>query len=187
MSDDDPATTSANRLAELRSAAQGWHGAQLAALGFIGLCGVIKPSETSNPEALQTFSGALILIAFVAGCLGVLFVGKAAWPIYGGEPAPTGDAGPGAIDRASRQLKRGLVLTFVSIALTALATSTSWWPAEDAGGSTATVEVQATGGGSVCGELAESSQAGTLRVLTDTQPVEVQLGQVASVRPVDGC
>ena len=54
-------------------------------------------------------------------------------------------------------------------------------------GGGATVEVQTAGGQSVCGELAESGQSGTLRVVTDAQPVDVQLRQVASMRPVDGC
>jgi hypothetical protein len=185
MSYDEPTPAADDRLAELRSSAKGWHGVQLAALGFIGLCGVINPGESSNPEALQTLSGTLILVAFIAACLGIYYVGKAAWPIYGSGPPTVGDQS--AIDRASGQLKRGLVLTFVSIALTALATSTSWWPTDDEGGSAATVQVQASSGESICGELVESSQSGTLRVLTDAQPVEVQLTQVASVRPVDSC
>jgi hypothetical protein len=164
---------------------------QLAALGFIGLCGVIKPGESPAPEGLQALSGTLILVAFVAACLGIYAVGKAAWPIYGSGPVDTSDADPGAVQRASRQLKRGLVLTFLSIALTALATTTSWWPTDDGGGggadAGASVQIQATGGQSICGELAESTEAGTLRLVTNGQPVTLQLGQVASVRPVGGC
>ncbi len=181
-----PATADEDRLAELRGSAKGWHGVQLAALGFIGLCGVIKPGESSNPEGLQALAGTLILVAFVAACLGIYSVGKAAWPIYGANPLPAADAEPGAVDRASRQIRRGLALTFVSIALTALAATSSWWPTEDAGAG-ATVEVQAAGGQTVCGELAESTQNGTLRVVTDAQSVDVAVGQVASVRPVDAC
>lgn len=180
------ATAHEDRLAELRGSAKGWHGVQLAALGFIGLCGVIKPGESSNPEGLQALAGTLILVAFVAACLGIYYVGKAAWPIYGADPLPGAGADQPAVDRASGQLKRGLALTFVSIALTALAATSSWWPAEDAGGG-ATVEVQAAGGQTVCGELAQSRQDGTLRVVTGGQPVDVPAGQVASVRPVGSC
>ena len=186
MSSEASATAHEDRLAELRGSAKGWHGVQLAALGFIGLCGVIKPEESSNPEGLQALAGTLILVAFVAACLGIYYVGKAAWPIYGADPLPAGGADQAAIDRASGQLKRGLALTFVSIALTALAATSSWWPTEDAGGG-ATVEVQASGGQTVCGELQQSTQTGTLRVVTDDQPVDVPAGQIASVRPVGSC
>jgi hypothetical protein len=175
------------RLAELRSSAKGWHGVQLAALGFIGLCGVIKPGESTNPEALQALSGILILVAFFCACLGIYYVARAAWPIYGADPAPMAAADRSAVEVASAQLRRGLILTFLSIAMTALATTSSWWPSEDAGGGGANVEVQAAGGQTVCGELATSTQSGSLRVLTDAQAVDVQLAQVASVRPVDGC
>ena len=185
MSAEAPVTDQA-RLAELRGSAKGWHGVHLAALGFIGLCGVIKPGESSNPEALQALAGTLILVAFVAACMGIYYVGKAAWPIYGADPLPAIDADAATVERASGQLKRGLALTFVSIALTALAATTSWWPTEEAGGG-ATVEVQAAGGQSVCGELAESTQNGTLRVVTDSESVDVPVGQVARVRPVGSC
>jgi drug/metabolite transporter (DMT)-like permease len=175
------------RLAELRSSAKGWHGVQLAALGFIGLCGVIKPGESSNPEGLQALSGILILVAFCCACLGVYYVAKAAWPIYGADPAPMTDADQVAVSIASAQLRRGLILTFLSIALTALATTSSWWPTDQPGAGGANVEVQAAGGQTVCGELAQSTQNGTLRVVTASQPVDVQFSQVASVRPVASC
>ena len=187
MSTEAPFTAHEDRIAELRGSAKGWHGIQLAALGFIGLCGVIKPGESANPEGLQALAGTLILVAFVCACLGIYYVGKAAWPVYGADPLPATGADEAAVDRASAQLRRGLALTFVSIALTALAATSSWWPTEDAGGGGATVEVQASGGQTVCGELADSTQNGTLRVITDAQPVDVPVGQVASVRPVDAC
>jgi hypothetical protein len=187
MSTEVPVTAAQDRLAELRSSAKGWHGVQLAALGFIGLCGVIKPGESTNPEALQALSGVLILVAFVCACLGIYDVAKAAWPIYGPDPAPMADADASAVELASAQLRRGLILTFLSIALTALATTTSWWPTEAGAAASPNVEVQAAGGQTVCGELAESGQAGTLRIVKDSQPVEVPLSQVASLRPVPSC
>jgi hypothetical protein len=186
MSTEVPVIADQARLAELRGSAKGWHGVQLAALGFIGLCGVIKPGESSNPEGLQALAGTLILVAFVAACLGIYDVGKAAWPIYGAQPLPVVDADPASLDRASRQLRRGLALTFISIALTALAATSSWWPTEQAGAG-ATVEVQTAGGQTVCGEIAGTTQNGTVRVVTDAQAVDVQVGQVASLRPVDSC
>lgn len=186
MSDDDPATARQERLTELRGSAKGWHGVQLAALGFIGLCGVLQTGESSNPMALQVLAGILVLVAFVLACLGIYLVGRAAWPIYRADLAPAGDADQAEIERASGELRRGLVMTFASIAAVALATTASWWPT-DASKASVQVQVQAASGESFCGELAESTQAGTLRVLTDAQPVEVALQRLTSVRPVDSC
>ena len=187
MSDTDPAPDQ-DRLAELRGSAKGWHGVQLAALGFIGLCGVLEGGGGSEPVWLQTLAGVLVLVAFASACLGIYFVGKAAWPIYGPEPVPARASEPGAVDRASAELRRGLKLTFASIALVALATTASWWPSDDeTPGGGGQVQVQTASGESVCGTLADSAQAGTLRVDTASQPVVVELARVASVRPVDGC
>lgn len=186
MSIEAPATAHEDRLAELRGSAKDWHGVQLTALGFIGLCGVIKPGESSNPEGLQALAGTLILVAFAAACIGIYCVGKVAWPIYGAGPVAGAGTGEADVDRTSRQLRRGLALTFISIALTALAATSSWWPNEETGDG-ATVEVQASGGQTVCGEIAASTQNGTLRIVTADQAVDVPAGQVASVRPVDAC
>ena len=189
MSTEIPMTAEQDRLAELRSSAKGWHGIQLAALGFIGLCGVIKPGESSNPEGLQALSGILILVAFFCACLGIYYVAQGRLADLRRGRRADGRRGPvGASTVASAQLRRGLVLTFLSIALTALATTSSWWPDGEGGGAGggANVEVQAAGGQTVCGELAEGGQ-GTVRIITAAQPVEVQLTQVASMRPVDGC
>ena len=180
-----------DRLAELRSSAQGWHGIQLASLGFIGLCGVIQTGDSADPWALQVLSGILVLVAFGLACGGIYLVGRAAWPLYGGAaPAPgAGADDPAAIELASRQLKRGLLLTFLSVAALALATATSWWPhAENGGGGAAgVVQVQTDDGRTACGELAASSQPGTLRVLTAAQPVVLSLDALAGVVPVNSC
>ena len=49
------------------------------------------------------------------------------------------------------------------------------------------VQVQTNDGRTACGELAQSSQAGTVRVVTDAQPVTLPLDAVASLAPVGGC
>jgi hypothetical protein len=186
---DPPATSQQERLAELRTSAKGWHGVQLAALGFIGLCGVLQKGESSDPLSLQALAGILVLAAFACACLGIYFVGKAAWPLYG-SAGEDGIADQSDVDRASHELRRGLVMTFVSIALVALATTTSWWPTEEDGGSTGSgqVQVQASSGESFCGTLAEPQQAGTLRIVAPgSQPVDVELARVASLRLVDAC
>ena len=73
--DTDPAQ---DRLAELRGSAKGWHGVQLAALGFIGLCGVLQTGDASDPMPLQVLAGILVLVAFACACLGIYYVGRAA-------------------------------------------------------------------------------------------------------------
>ena len=188
MSDDDTASDEQDRLAELRGSAKGWHGVQLAALGFIGLCGVLEGGGGSEPVWLQTLAGLLVLTSFALACMGIYFVGRAAWPIYGPEPPAARAADPQAVQRASAELRRGLKLTFASIALVALATTASWWPSEEETPNGAgQVQVQTANGESVCGTLVESGQAGTLRVDTASQPVVVELARIASVRPVSGC
>jgi hypothetical protein len=187
MSDSAPAVQ--DRLAELRASAQGWHGVQLAALGFIGLCGVIQTGDSTNPWSLQVMSGILVVVALVLACAGIYLVGRAAWPLYGGEsPAVAGDEA--ATELTSRQLTRGLVLTFLSIAALALASAASWWPQEQGGGGgdgTADVQLQTTDGRTACGQLSESPHATMLRVIADDQPVDVALDTLASLSPVGSC
>jgi hypothetical protein len=190
MSAGAPAAAS-DRLAELRSSAKGWHGIQLAALGFIGLCGVIQTGDASDPWALQVLAGVLVLVAFCLACAGIVLVGRAAWPLYGPRaaepPATSGD--DAAVAATSRQLTRGLLLTFLSVAALALATATAWWPhAESSGaGAAGSIRVQTNDGRAACGALAASPQPGTLRVITAAQPVDVSLDAVASLVPVDRC
>jgi len=182
----DSSSPAQDRLAELRTSAKGWHGIQLAALGFIGLCGVLQPGESSNPWALQVTSGILVLVAFVLACAGIVLVGRAAWPLYRGDPGATA-GGEAAVAAASRQVTRGLLMTFLSIATLALATAASWWPDEQGDGGAAQVQVQTSDGRSACGELSDAPQQGTLRVIAGSQPVDVPVGSLASVVPVAGC
>ena len=183
----DSATAAQDRLAELRTSAKGWHGIQLAALGFIGLCGVIQTGDSAQPWALQVMSAILVLVAFALACTGIYLVGRAAWPLYRGDPHAA-HGGEEAVSTTSRQLTRGLLMTFLSIAALALATAASWWPKENGGAGGATqVQVQTNDGRSACGELREAPQPGTLRVLADDQPLDVALGSLASVSPVGGC
>ena len=186
----DPGAPAAppDRLAELRGSAKGWHGIQLAALGFIGLCGVIQTGDARDPWALQVFSGILVLVAFALACAGIYLVGRAAWPLYRGEEPGTAGDDAAAIELTSRQLTRGLLMTFLSIATLALATAASWWPHEESGGPGAsTVQVQTDDGRSACGELTASPQPGSLRVVADAQPIVLSLDAIASIAPVESC
>lgn len=177
-------TPEPDRLPELRGSAKGWHGIQLAALGFVGLCGVLQSGDASGPQTLQVLSGILVLVALVLACLGIYLVGRAAWPLYGGGP-PSAEGDEAALERTSRQLRSGLVMTFASVGVLALATTASWWPVPE--GSDGAVQVQAGDGQSWCGRLAEAPQAGALRVVTASEDVLVGLDTLASVRPIDSC
>jgi len=185
----DSAPAAQDRLAELRASANGWHGIQLAALGFIGLCGVIQTGESTEPWTLQVLSGVLVLAAFALACAGICLVGRAAWPLYrADEPLEAAQGGEAAVAAASRQLTRGLLMTFLSIAALALATATSWWPEKTGGdGAAQQVQVQTDDGRSACGALGEAPQPGTLRVIADAQAVDVPLDAVASIAPAGGC
>lgn len=177
-----------DRLAELRSSAKGWHGIQLAALGFIGLCGVINTADGGGPWTLQVLSGILVLVSFALACAGIYLVGRAAWPLYRGEPPAAGGEEADAIETTSRQLTRGLVMTFLSIAALALATAASWWPEKQArSGATSTVRVQTADGRTACGELMPSPQPGTVRLVADAHPILLSLDRLARVTPVSGC
>ena len=186
--DPGPSAAPSDRLAELRGSAKGWHGIQLAALGFIGLCGVIQTGDARDPWALQVISGILVLVAFALACAGIYLVGRAAWPLYRGEePAAAGDEAA-TIELTSRQLTRGLLMTFLSIAALALATAASWWPQDEPGAAGAsTVRVQTDDGRTACGELTGSPQPGTLRIVADARPVVVSLDAIASVAPAERC
>ena len=178
-----PGSGSSDRLAELRTSARGWQGVQLAVLGFIGLCGVLQRGDASDPTWLQILAGLLVLLSLALACLATYLVGRAAWPLYGRGGARADDERE--LDVASRQLVTGLKLTFVAVAVLALAGTSSWWPQDEAGGG-GLVEVQGAGGETFCGRLADA-EAGTLRLETDGEPVVVRIDALAAVRAVDSC
>jgi hypothetical protein len=175
-----------SRIAALRISARGWHGIQLAVIGFIGLCGVLQGGRPDNPMWLQVFAGVLALAALGLACVATLLVALVAWPLYGGrEPTVTDEAVE--LERDGRRLKRGLVLTFAALAVLALGTATGWWPQDGAdGGGGELVAVQATNGERWCGALDDASP-GSLSVSVDGNPVVVSLRDVAAVGPVDSC
>jgi hypothetical protein len=166
-------------LAELRASARGWHGVQLAVLGFIGLCGVLERSDAADPRWLQVLAGVLVVLAFIFACVAIFLVGRAAWPLYTGR-RETGEADE--LDRTGRRLTAGLVLTFVAVGVLALGTTSSWWP----NGETGLVEVQAASGQSWCGRLADARQ-GALSVDVSGQIVAVPFESLATVSPTDRC
>jgi hypothetical protein len=169
-------------LDELRTSARGWHGVQLGVLGFIGLCGALKGSGSSNdPTWLQQLAGLLVLVALALACVATVLVATAAWPVYGSARAAMSPEEE--VHRTGRRLRAGIVLTFVAVLVLAVATSSSWWPSS--GGKGDLVELS-TAGGSVCGTLLES-EAGTVAVEASGQRFVVPVGEVVSLLPTASC
>ncbi len=172
-------------LDELRTSARGWHGVQLAVLGFIGLCGALQSgADSGNPDWLEQLAGVLVLVALAVACLATVLVAGAAWPVNGWRQASAPDGTLEAeVRRDGRHLRTGIVLTFVAVGLVALATSSSWWPTQESGGGL--VEVS-TAQGTICGTLL-GSQDGALAVEVSGQRLVVPMDQVAGLRPATSC
>lgn len=165
---------------ELSTAAKGWHGVQLAVLGFVGLCGVLKDSGPAGvPRDVQAASGLLALGALAVACFAVFLVGFAAWPLYRTAARPVDPR------RTSRALRTGIALTFTAVALLALSAAASWWPVSAEGALRLPVRVS-TGVGTVCGPLRESGD-GFLNVLVDDRVAAVPFGEITTMRPVPSC
>jgi hypothetical protein len=169
-----------SRLAELRTSARGWHGVQLAVIGFIGLCGVLQGGRPDNPKWLQVWAGLLAITALVLACIATFLVARVAWPLYGGRGVVEDDA---ALERDGRRIKQGLFLTFASVAVLALGTATGWWPQDE---TKALVTVEVANGAILCGELGEAG-AGQLAVTFDGRRVALSLQDVSAIRSVSSC
>ena len=177
---------SPSRIQELRSSARGWHGVQLAVLGFIGLCGVLQQDVGSGkPHWLQVLAGLLALLALGIACLATLLVALAAWPVYAPRPGAADD--DGQVAGTSRRLRAGITLTYVAVAVIALATSSGWWPTETSSGQHPSAVEVTTQAGQVCGDLTSSPGTGALALTVGGRVVEVALSDVVALRPVDAC
>lgn len=169
-------------LAELRTSARGWHGVQLAVLGFIGLCGAINSvGSKDNPRWLELLAGLLVLASLGLACVATVLVASAAWPVHGsGQAALSAEQ---EVHRTGQRLRSGIVLTFLAVVALAGATGSSWWPGSRDSGHL--VELS-TADGSVCGTLLDSA-AGTVKVEADGRQFVVPVGDVVTVRPTKDC
>ena len=161
----------------LQASARGWHGVQLAVLGFIGLCGALHDAgDATGPPWVHQLAAVLVIVALVVACIATVLVAAEAWPVR--------ETSAGARTRHSfGHLRLGIALTFVAVGLTALATTSSWWPADAADEELVTVT---TTQGSVCGQLLDSS-GGTVQLDLSGRSVAVPLDQVTGIEPVAGC
>ena len=187
---DEPSgdASSASRLVELRASAKGWHGVQLAVLGFIGLCGVLQGAAGQDgPRWLQVLAGVLVIVALVLACTATALVATAAWPVHEIEDGlSTGDGAEQALHDTARRLRLGIAITFTAVVFLALGATTSWWPEEgSSSGGTAQVEVT-TNQGSACGQLRDGDP-GTIAVESSGQLVVVAAGDIVRLRAVDSC
>ncbi len=175
-----------SRIGELRSSARGWHGVQLAVLGFIGLCGVIQnDTGGSEPRWLKVLAALLVLAALALACVATALVALAAWPVYGSHPHI--EAGDKEVADTSRRLRVGITLTYLAVAVLALATSSAWWPGQSSSGQDQRSVQVTTRAGQVCGDLVQASGQGVLAVAVGGRVVELALADVVDVRPVDAC
>ena len=157
----------------LSASAREWHKLQLAALAFVGLCGVLTGDNgTRLPMWLQSLAGVLALLALAVAAIGVLLVALVAWPL--GAPA---DPTTGA-----RRLRAGVILTGVAVGLTALSASSNWWPQSSA---ERPVQVS-TSSGTACGQVVDSA-AGWIDLDVRGTVVRVDLVDLVSLWPTESC
>ncbi len=176
-----PAAAPADRLAELSASARGWHTIQLAVLGFIGICGVLRAASSPAPSAVQWLAAALAVAALAVACLAIFTVGRVAYPV--GNAADDASAVPSAAHAAAR-LRAGIRLTIVALILVVIAALSGWWPA--ASSSTAAVAVTGTTGQAWCGPVV-NGPAGAISVRTGNGVITVPAQAIAEIRPVAQC
>jgi hypothetical protein len=100
----------------LQDSAREWQKLQLAALGFVGLCGVLRgDAGSARPLWLQDLSGIAALAGLVLAILAVTMLATVANPLT---------TRPMSVPAASRRLSGGIVITFVVVGLTALSALT---------------------------------------------------------------
>ena len=157
----------------LSASAREWHKLQLAALAFVGLCGVLTGDNgTRLPMWLQSVAGVLALLALAVAAIGILLVLLVAWPL--GAPA---DPTTGA-----RRLRAGVILTGVAVGLTAFSASSNWWPQSSA---ERPVQVS-TSSGTACGQVVDSA-AGWIELDVRGKVVRVDLVDLVSLQPTESC
>src|SRR5690242_4233722 len=168
----------ADGLQKLSASARGWHTIQMAVLGFIGICGVLRTTDSPAPRAIQWLSAALAVAALAAASLAIFGVGRVAYPVNDAAEGPLPSAG-----QAAARLRAGIRLTIVAVILAVIAALSGWWPAN---GSTAAVAVTGTSGQAWCGPLV-NGPAGAISVRTANGVITVPAQAIAQVRQVAGC
>ncbi len=174
----------ADRLAALSASARGWHTIQMAVLGFIGICGVLRTASSPAPRAVQWLAAALAVAALAVACASIFTVGRVAYPV-----GDTPDDGHGAAG-ASARLRTGIRLTIMALILAVIAALSGWWPSAASSAATSsaagTVAVTGASGQAWCGPLV-SGPAGAVSVQTAGGIVTVPAQDIARVSPAERC
>jgi hypothetical protein len=165
----------------LQASARGWQQLQVGVLGFVGVCGLFSgDASAARPPWLQDISGGVAVTGLVASLIAVVVIASVAHPF---------SARPMTVAAAARRLRSGIIITFVAVALTALAALSWWWPQHretaDPPAPPQRVAV-ATATGSACGDLVESG-SGAIVLDTDGKQVRVPLSRLSSIEVVDKC
>jgi hypothetical protein len=116
---------SGDAMQRLSSSAQGWHTIQMAVLGFIGICGVLRSSSTSIPSAVQILAAILAITSLAVACIAILLVGQVAYPL---NAAIQKNDVKAEIEQGQRRLRTGIMLTVVALILIVTAALSGWWP-----------------------------------------------------------
>jgi hypothetical protein len=172
-----------DRLAALSASARGWHTIQMAVLGFIGICGVLRTASSPAPRVIQWLAAALAVAALAVACASIFSVGRVAYPV-----GDTPDDGHGAA-RASARLRTGIRLTIVALILAVIAALSGWWPSAASSAVPAaagTVAVTGASGQAWCGPLV-SGPAGAVSVQTASGIITVPAQDIAQVSPAERC
>jgi hypothetical protein len=117
---------SANPLEKLTDSARGWHTIQVAVLGFIGICGILRTASSPAPRAVQVLAAVLAVAALATACTAVFIVGRIAYPVGAATHDIRADQG---VAHAATQLSVGIRLTIAALILAVIATLAGWWPA----------------------------------------------------------
>ena len=172
-----PAAAPGDRLERLSASARGWHTIQMAVLGFIGICGVLRTTSGPAPRAVQWLAAALAVAALAVACTAVFTVGRVAYP--------AGDDldGDRAVTGGTARLRAGIRLTIMALILAVIAALSGWWPSP---ASNPAVAVTGTTGQAWCGPLV-SGPAGAISVRTASGIIAVPAQAIAQVSPVGRC
>jgi hypothetical protein len=166
----------ADRLEELSASARGWHTIQMAVLGFIGICGVLRTTGSPAPRAVQWLAAALAVAALATASLAIFTVGRVAYPV---DDAADGASALLSAGQAAARLRAGIRLTILAV----IAALSGWWPTP---ASTAAVAVTGTSGQAWCGPLV-NGPAGAISVRTGNGVIAVPAQAIAQVGPVAQC
>jgi hypothetical protein len=172
-------------LERLSASARGWHTIQMAVLGFIGICGVLRTPSGSTPSVVQWLAAIVAVIALAVACLAIFTVGRVAYPV---NLATDNSSGAHQIAQAAGRLRTGIRLTVLALILIVIAALSGWWPKTTGNttSGTTTIALSDATGQTWCGPVVNGPD-GTISIRTVQGVVAVPTQTVARLRPVTSC